>query len=537
MRPLSIVVVGGGTAGWITASLLQQKLGRNAVRPIDIKVVESRRIGILGVGEATLPTIKKLLRILGISEHEFIAETDATFKQGILYKDWREESQADQRSNSYFHPFDYSNVVTFNTTHWWLATRGHLPGVQYAEDLSAQARVAAAGRAPRHPGMPQFEAPLGYAYHLDAERFAEFLASMAMRAGVTRIYDEVLATNLDDDGLVSGIVTRENGSLEADFFVDCTGFARVIVEKGMGIGFIDYGRFLFCNRAVALRVPTEAATPIRPFTTATAKGAGWVWDIDLRSRRGTGYVYSSDHLSADDAEAELRRHVGPTAARHDARHLKMRVGRSEKFWHANVAAIGLSGGFIEPLESTGIFLIEAGAMQLVDSLQGILGLARQEASPGPGAEGRTAGRYRSALNRLSTQYNLNMTTLYEEILDFIKVHYQPSKRTDTPFWRDNTAAASSTPSLLEKLEAWSLRPPSTFDFRDRHAVFNEHNWLYVMLGMGWRPSSATGFRPFTTADAGDRLTQLIAENTANALSSLPVHRSYFEGAAVKTAAL
>ena len=386
-KPLSVVIVGGGTAGWITANILLHRLAQNPSQPVRITVIESKRIGILGVGEATLPTIRKLLLSLAIPEEIFMQATGATFKQGILYKGWEHEPAIKPQNNFYFHPFDYSNVVTFNTSLWWLNSAQRQAGAHYADHVCAQFQVAAAGKAPRTPGMPQFEAPVGYAYHLDAERLAEFLAYVALRRGATRIIDDVLDVEVGDDGTVTSVATAGHGMLEADFFVDCTGFASLIMNKRLGVGFKDFSGSLFCDRAVALRVPAEQRRAIRPYTTTTAKDAGWIWEIDLQPRSGIGYVYSSQHSSTEAAESELRRHVGAPAERLEAKHIKMRIGHSDVLWHKNVAAIGLSGGFIEPLESTGIFLIEAGATQLGDALQVTLGQARDAMTAGSSMDG------------------------------------------------------------------------------------------------------------------------------------------------------
>ena len=529
MKPISIVVVGGGTAGWITASVLQRRLGQGGERPVKVTLVESKRIGILGVGEATVPTIRTLLRFLGIDEDEFITATSASFKHGIHYRDWAREPGAPD--NTYFHPFDYSNILNFSPQLWWLAARAHLPGAQYAQDTGSQFTVAGAGKAPRSPGMPPYEGANGYAYHLDAELLAEFLAARAVRRGVTRLYGTVLRAVQAADGSVEAIVTEEHGTIEGDFFVDCTGFAGLLMAKALGVGFTSYNGSLFCDRAVALRVPTAPDETMRPYTTTTAKPAGWVWEIDLQSRRGTGYVYSSNHTTPGQAEAELRRHVGPRSDELQARHLRMRVGRSNSFWHKNVAAVGLSGGFIEPLESTGIYLIETGALQLMDSLQGVLGLARAggAASDGGGAVGGDAGRaaYLAAMEPLAAAYNRRMAGLYEEIRDFVKVHYFLTRRRDAPFWRDNADPASAPDSLLANLERWSLRPPQQFDFTTRLSLFSEHSWLYILLGMGWRPKTMDGFRDFACHEAGSRLMAEVAADAKRGLAMLPDHRAYF----------
>ena len=529
MKPVSIVVVGGGTAGWITASILNRRLNQGQARAAQITLVESKRIGIIGVGEATVPTIRTTLRFLGIPEAEFIQATQASFKHGILYRDWKDVPGSPD--NDYFHPFDYSNLLNFSPQLWWLVARSGVPGAQYALDVSPQYAVAQAGRAPRRPDMPPYEGVNGYAYHLDAELLAEFLADRAIKAGVTRVFDNVLQAQQAGDGSIEAIVTAEHGTIRGDFFVDCTGFASVLMGKTLGVGFTSYKDSLFCDQAVALRVPTEDGEPMRPYTTTTAKRAGWIWEIDLQSRRGTGYVYSSQHASPEDAEVELRRHVGKRADGLEARHLKMRVGRSDSFWTKNVAAIGLSGGFIEPLESTGIYLIETGALQLVESLQGVLGLAAanqastdqsQQAAGSPAHQA-----YLAAMEPLADTYNRRMISLYEEIRDFIKVHYFLTKRRDTAFWRDNADPAFAPDSLLQLLDRWSLRPPQQFDFTTRLNLFYEHSWLYILLGMGWKPQSLDAFRAFVPPETGIVLMKSVAEQVRKATALLPDHRAYF----------
>ncbi len=531
MRPLSVVIVGGGTAGWITANVLLHRLAQNPACPVRITLVESKRIGILGVGEATLPTLRKLLLSLAIPEDAFMRATGATFKQGILFKDWLHEPGTTEDSNFYFHPFDYSNVVTFNTSLWWLSARAGRPGAHYADDVCAQVRVAAAERAPRNPAMPQFEGPVGYAYHLDAERLAEFLAQTAVSRGAIRVIDDVLDVAVADDGAVSSVTTQANGTLEADFFVDCTGFASLLMNKRLGVGFTECGDSLFCDRAVALRVPADSRRSIRPYTTTAAKSAGWVWEIDLQTRSGIGYVYSSNHISSDAAEIELRRHIGKPAETLEARHLKMRIGHSNCFWKKNVAAIGLSGGFVEPLESTGIFLIEVGATQLADALQTVLTLVPISAADEGGNAGAdmpaARGAYLAAIQPFADAYDDHMITLYREIIDFIKIHYSLTRRRDTAFWRDNADPASLPDTLRQRLMQWSRRPPQATDFPNRFNLFKEHNWLYVMFGMGWVPEKLDLSRCFVPPEAGNRLLSLLREKSKMALSVLPDHGAYF----------
>jgi tryptophan halogenase len=523
MRAISIVIVGGGTAGWITANVLLQKLGHGYGKTVEITVVESRRVGIVGVGESTVPTIRTLLKFLKIKESEFINATQATFKQGILYRNWAETPGPD-KNEAYFHPLDYSEVLTFSPSHWWLSRRAHLPGAKYAEDVCAQYRVAAAGRAPRTPDMKEYEGLFGYSYHLDAEALADFLSDLAMQSGVRRIYDDVLNAVQAEDGSIQAITTAEHGAISGDFFVDCTGFSGVLMSKTLGIGFESYKNELLCDRAVAFRVPIGEQNRLRPFTTATAKEAGWIWDIDLQHRQGVGYVYSSDHISAENAELALRQHIGPKSEKLSPRHLQMRVGRSKSFWEKNVVVIGLAGGFIEPLESTGIYLIETGAVQLADSLMGVLGLAAAD-------EPRNRDQqkiYLHALRSVGEIYNKRMIHLYEEIRDFVKLHYFLTKRKDTSFWRDNVDPSSASDSLKLLLEGWNTRPPQNFDFMTRLSLFHEHNWRYVMLGMGWMPSQMAAFVPFTTTEMGNNLMDSVSKFAQRAIGILPDHRGYFQ---------
>jgi tryptophan halogenase len=415
--------------------------------------------------------------------------------------------------------------LNFNRAHWWIGERSHLPGVSYAADISPQYRLAAEGKAPRRPEMTEYDGLLGYAYHLDAEALAEFLAERALKDGVYRVFDDVLDSVVAPDGSISSVICKAGGQIDGDFFVDCTGFAGLLTSKALGVGFESYGDQLFCDRAVAFRVPLDERSPIRPFTTATARKAGWIWEIDLQRRSGVGYVYSSAHVSDDEAEKELRRYIGSKAGSETARHLRMRVGRTRSFWTKNVAAIGLSGGFIEPLESTGIFLIQIGAVQLADSLVGVLGLARNSSlEPGYGA-------YLEALRPLAKRYTESMAVYYEELRDFIKLHYFLSNRTDSKFWLDNAKSESASESFVERLNEWRTRPPQSFDFTNRLNLFNEHSWLYIMFGMGWTPTEKTGLAPFTDPQRGSGLLAQVHARAKRASESLPDHRAYFRMAA------
>ncbi len=506
----TVVIVGGGTAGWITACYLRRTLNRSKARPVRVRLVESRRIGIIGVGEATVPTIKLMLHALGVSEVDFLGSCDATFKHAIRYRHWT-YNPADRPDHTYYHPLDGQPFVNDpDASVQWLASHGRDPQRVFAYDLNVQPYLCDRLKAPRRPEWPQYGGPLAYAYHLDAEKLAEYLSARGVAEGIEHLIDDVTEVVRAPDGWITAVMTKEHGALEGDVFVDCTGFLGLLIGKTLGIPFIDYTDTLFCDRAVALRVPAqETGRRLRPFTTATAKSAGWTWEIDLKRRGGIGYVYSSAHVSDDEAERELRAHVGAAADGLTARRIKMRVGRSREFWHKNCVAIGLSAGFIEPLESTGIFLIEMGAYLLAQLFPGDLALTTR------------------ATEAIARRYNAEMTRHYEDIRDFVKVHYCLTRRDDTAFWRDNTAPATIPEKLQARLEEWRYRPPGPYDFMSTVQLFGAHNWLYVMMGMDWRPEDLAGAAVFN--DPADLRRKLagIDEMRARAGVELPDQTAYF----------
>ncbi|MHB8283515.1 MAG: tryptophan halogenase family protein [Caulobacteraceae bacterium] len=523
VEAFSVVIVGGGTSGWITASWLAKHFkDRPEVR---VTLVESKSIGTIGVGEATLPTLIPFLQLLGIAEAEFMTFTKATFKQGILYRDWTQPTGDPASPDTYFHPFDGFAVANFSSAEWWLTKRANTAGARYADDLCAQYALAAAGKSPRTQQMAPYTGEVGYAYHLDAELLANFLAQWCRERGVEHVIGDVTEVNHREDGAVKSVGLRDGASLEGDLFIDCSGFRGLMINRALGNPFISYNDVLFCDRAVAVRVPKTAGSTIRPFTTTTAKEAGWIWEIDLRERSGVGYVHSSRHTTFDEAEDVLRRHLGPVAEDLQIRRLEMRVGRSARFWHKNVVAIGLSGGFIEPLESTGIYLVEIGARFMVKALTSILGLAL--AAKAGTTTGEAEPDFTSAMDAMARRYDARMIELYEEIRDFIKIHYCLTKRRDSAFWRDNVEAASIPDSLREKLDLWSIRPPEPTDFPNRYSLFGDTNWLYIMLGMGWRPSHYKGFVSPVSEGIGGALMRLSTEKRQKGLATLPDHRAYF----------
>ncbi|HEY6815171.1 MAG TPA: tryptophan halogenase family protein [Croceibacterium sp.] len=454
---MRIIIVGGGTAGWITAGYLARAF--NAVeRSAEITLIESPDAGRIGVGEATFPTLRRTLSHLQIDEREFLRRTGATFKHGVRFENWA------RTRHSYYHTFEALLGQTGGETgDAWLARRSANEARPFAYEYGVQAFAADAGRAPKLLSDPEYMGQLNYAYHVDADLLGDLLCEKMVAAGVQHLRDDVVdVVRAGDTGLLEAVIGRREGRLDADFFVDCTGFAAVLLGKALDVPFVPYGQYLLCDRAVALRLPYASDhEAVDPFTTARALDYGWMWKVGLQSRSGQGHVYCSAMLSDDDAEQQLRQVTG-AGSELPARRLKFRTGRSARSWEANCVAIGLAGGFIEPLESTGIYLIEEGARLL----------ARLMPLDGGG------------FARSAEAYNRHMASLYEEIRDFIVLHYCVTRRDDTPFWQAVQRPEHIPDRVRELMQLWKGRSPAPEDLATSHA-FPALSYQYVLYGMDW----------------------------------------------------
>ena len=462
-----ILIVGGGTAGWLAASHLAKKLQSSTQQGIKVTLVESPDIPTIGVGEGTVPAIRESLKYLGISETDFIRQCDVTFKQSIKFVDWCHPSNT-ERNDAYHHVFDYPYIDQVDLVPYWLA--GRHADMSFVDALSIQGRICDLGLGPKLITDAEYAGMASYAYHLDASKFAEFLANHAIdHLGVERIRANVSDINLDEGGNIKSVVTDRYGEIEADFFVDSTGFTGLLVEQKLGIGFIDKSDILFVDHAIAAQVPYGAGNDAIPCQTlSTAREAGWIWDIGLADRRGTGYVYSASHITAEQAEGTfrdyLRQSIGHKVDDITCRSIKMRIGYREKFWHKNCVAIGLSQGFVEPLEATGLLVFDATARMLADIFPG-----RKESFPA-----------------IANQFNHLVKHAWDRVIDFIKLHYLLSKRHDHQFWRDNHNPETVPQSLVQLLERWRFNMPSEYDFPGRFEIFTRENYLYVLYGMGFK---------------------------------------------------
>ncbi|AYG80724.1 Flavin-dependent tryptophan halogenase RebH [Streptomyces hundungensis] len=508
-----VVIVGGGTAGWMTASYLKAAFGER----INVTLVESGNIGAVGVGEATFSDIRHFFEFLGLKEKDWMPACNATYKLAVRFENWRE------RGHYFYHPFEQMRSVNgFPLTDWWLQQG---PTDRFDKDCFVMASVIDAGLSPRrldgalidqpfdegademhgltmseHQGKTQFP----YAYQFEAALLAKYLTTYAVERGVRHIVDDVKQVNLDERGWISGVTTAEHGDLTGDLYIDCTGFRALLINKALNEPFISYQDTLPNDSAVALQVPMDMEKRgILPCTTATAQDAGWIWTIPLMGRVGTGYVYAKDYLSPEDAERTLREFVGPAAADVNANHIKMRIGRSRNSWVNNCVAVGLSSGFVEPLESTGIFFIHHAIEQIAKNF--------------PNEDWNPNQRM---------LYNRSVSHVMDGIREFLVLHYVAAKRQDTQYWRD-TKTRAIPDSLAERLEMWKTQVPDSESIFPYYHGLPAYSYMCVLLGMGGielKPSPALAL---SDPSAAEREFEAIRDKTRRLTQTLPKAYEYF----------
>ncbi|ESQ73645.1 tryptophan halogenase family protein [Asticcacaulis sp. AC402] len=497
--PRKVLIAGGGTAGWLTAAYLARVLGHGKPNSPEITLIESPEIGTIGVGEGSFATIRTTLQTLGLDEETFLREATATFKQGIRFADW------EKTGDWYFHPFDAPYPVEgAGLLPYWLlqdqATR-----VPFAQAVALQKKVAENRRAPKRLYENRFGGALNYAYHFDAGKFAKLLSRHSVSMGVTHLQGRITDVRLATDGSIAGVTSDSHGELSADLYIDCTGFAAVLIGKALGSPYRSVRKHLLTDRAIACQVPYATPdAPIESYTVSTGHEAGWTWDIGLDVRRGVGYVYSSDHTRDDRAEEVLRAHVGPTATEFSTRVIKFDTGYREQQWIKNCVAIGLSGGFFEPLEATGIMLIEVAIGMLTDYF------------PHAGPIDANAAIF----NRLMTLRN-------EKLVNFLKLHYCVSKRPES-FWRENCDPATIPDELNELLEMWKYRMPSRFDVLDDIDTFAFFNYQYILYGMGFKTNLSAQRDSHPKGAEARAIFDKVALIGDQAARDLPTHRALID---------
>jgi tryptophan 7-halogenase len=496
----NVIIVGGGTAGWLSACMLAAR------RPdLSITLVESPDIPTIGVGEGTWPTMRATLASIGISEGEFLVTCDAAFKQGSRFDGWIDGTTDD----SYLHPF--TGLPVGNARDLLVAWQadGALP---FAAAMTSQHATCTRDLAPRQRGMPDYAGALNYGYHLDAGKFAGLLAKHATgRLGVTRISDEVTGVVPSERGDIAALELRGRGPLEGDLFIDCSGQAAILIDGHCKAGWIDRSDVSFNDRALAVQVPVAAHSTIASQTIGTAHEAGWLWDIGLPTRRGIGCVYSSRFMADDEAERVLASYLRAKLPHFDARRLarrklSFRTGHRAQFWNRNCVAIGLSAGFIEPLEASAIVLIELSLNALCDNFPAT----------------------RATMDIHAARFNALFRYRWDRIVDFLKLHYVLSRRSE-PYWQAQRAPESTPLRLADQLALWREQPPSAWDFPQIDEVFPAASHLYVLYGMGF-PAPADRGNP--TAATRPRLDDVRERGRALA-AALPTNRDYLSAVAAE----
>lgn len=493
-----VVIVGGGTAGWLSACLLASK------RPeLSITLVEAPDIPTIGVGEGTWPTMRETLATIGITEAEFLRECDASFKQGSRFDGWVDGSATD----TYLHPF--TAPPTGEMRDLLSAWRVSASDISFSAAMSPQHATCAGDLAPRQRVMPDYAGALNYAYHLDAGKFAVLLARHAtQRLGVTHISAEVMAVVASNDGDISALELRDQPTLGGDLFIDCSGHAAILIGGHCKSDWIDRSDVSFNDRALAVQIPTAPDAPVAAQTVSTAHAAGWIWDIALPTRRGIGCVYASRFMDDDSAQVVLTEYLrakmpGIDLARFPPRKLAFRTGHRAQFWDRNCIAIGLSAGFIEPLEASAIVLIELSLAALSENF--------------PAS--------RAAMTIHAARFNELFHYRWNRIVDFLKLHYVLSRR-EEPYWRAQRAPDTIPSRLAEQLILWRDQPPSAWDFPRIEEIFSAASQQYVLYGMGFALPPILPPTPAATA----RLAE-VRERARTLAAALPSNRTYFTAAA------
>ena len=480
----NVVIVGGGTAGWTAAAAIARLIGAN----LNVVLVESDAIGTVGVGEATIPPFRTLHRLLKIDEADFLSKVQGTFKLAICFENWR------AIGHDYIHSFGFTGQGCWAAgfQHFWLKARS----LGFGEEYGRYAPELMAARANKF-GLLQ-QNGLSYAYHIDATSYAQYLRQLAEKDGVTRVEGKIIEVNQTESGDISGVVLESGQVVNGDLFIDCSGFVSLLMDKALGTEFEDWTHWLPCDRAIA--VQTKSVSEPIPYTRSIARESGWQWRIPLQTRVGNGLVYCSEFMSDEEARDTLLGNLEGEVIT-EPRMLRFRTGQRVKHWNRNCIALGLAAGFLEPLESTSIHLIQRGVIRLLQMFpySGIVESDREE-------------------------FNRQMDTEFRSIRDFIIMHYHVTERTDSEFWR-RCRDMDIPDSLKHRLD---LFRDTGRVFEAEGDIFRENSWTQVMLGQGIEPQS---YHPIVDMMGDQELRQFMqiqAQKVDTVLNQLPTHQEFID---------
>ncbi|MDG1733192.1 MAG: tryptophan 7-halogenase [Thalassotalea sp.] len=500
-----IVIIGGGTAGWLTAAILAKEHMSYDINGVQITLIESPDVPSVGVGEGTWPTMRSSLESVGISEYEFIAFCEASFKQGSEFVNWQTDKSTAQ-NNRYFHPFVAPEGHGQCDLHqFW---KSNSTKVTFADFLSYQPHLCHKNLAPKQIQTPEYAAVANYGYHLNAGKFAQLLKQHATtNLGVKFISDHVSHAVNDDNGFIDYVVTNVNGDIKADLFVDCSGSRALLLGQHYGVEIVKQKHILFNDRAIVTQVPYFAdSAPIKSHTISTATDFGWIWDIGLSSRRGMGHVYSSEFCSDEQAESILQEHIrqeldSKTTGELQFKKLEFEPGYREKFWHKNCVAIGMASGFIEPLEASALALVELSAKMLAKELPS----------------------HRDIMELAAQRFNTRFHYRWQRIIEFLKLHYVLSNRT-SPYWQANRNERSIPQRLQQLLKLWKYQPPSYNDFTEIEEIFPSASYQYILYGMGFNTQKSSTSSKYNDLKIAQELYEKNLRIITKYQSGLPTNR-------------
>ena len=507
----TVVIVGGGSAGWLTAGIIaarhnppiKESKGSKESEGVKVTLLESPDVANLGVGEGTWPTMRDTLRQIGISEVDFLRCCDVSFKQGSQFINWQKGA-----GESYYHPFvPPSGYGSVNLAAHWLDRRGES---SFADAVCPQGKVCDLGLAPKTAQTPEYAFGLNYGYHLNAGKFVELLQRHCVeKLGVNHQLGHVDQVLSAENGDIAALSLSNGETLSADLFVDCTGFAALLIGKHYQVPFVSQRDCLFIDTALAVQANHASEdTPIASCTKSTAQSSGWVWDIALPTRRGIGHVFSSQHISVEKAEDELQRYLAADPAldkqQLSPRKITFQPGHRETFWHKNCVAVGVSAGFVEPLEASALVLIEKSAEFISNNLP----------------------QDRAAMTVVTKRFNEIIGKYWVDIIDFLKLHYVLSERTDSDYWRDHSQPQSIPGSLADSLELWRSQVPWVSDANNRAELFSAASVQYVLYGMGFVTDvNSRRYRRWDKdAELADRLMRDNLGKTEMLMASQPTNR-------------
>jgi tryptophan 7-halogenase len=502
-----VVILGGGSAGWLAAGVIAAEHNANQAAGLSVTLIESPNISPIGVGEGTWPSMRLTLKKIGVSETDFFRECEASFKQGAKFAKW----VTGERDDYYYHPlvlpFGFNEIDLVRP---WQQLCNEKP---FGDAVCFQGALCEAGKAPKQITTPEYASVANYAYHLNATKLGEFLKRHCReKLGVQFISDDVTEVISADNGDIAALRTKDSGDIAGDLFVDCSGMSSLLLGRHFGVPFKPCKDVLFNDAALAVQVPYPSEdSPIASHTISTAQSAGWTWDIGLPTRRGIGYTYSTAHIADDAAEKELRRYIAESIGEEKTNALSIRKisynpGHRTEFWHRNCVAVGLAAGFLEPLEASALVLVEASARMISEEMPAT----------------------RDVMDIAAKRFNRRFHYYWDTIINFLKLHYILTKRTDTQYWVDAAAEPTIPDGLRERLQLWRRHVPNKNDFPMIEEMFPAASWQYVLYGMGFKTEEPTTATRRLNLERAKQCFQEVEKFTQRCLQQLTTNRELID---------